>query len=115
MRKLLIIQATIVVTVAALFILRGAQPAWSALYGGAIALVNAAMLGRRVDRLAIPTTDDGRGTVLSLYIGAVQRFAFTLGAMAVGMGLFKLDPIALLVAFAAAQLSYAVVHVPKLS
>jgi len=43
-----------------------------------------------------------------LYVGAVQRFLLVLGLLVLGIALFKLDPIALCVGFALAQLSYVV-------
>jgi ATP synthase protein I len=113
MQKLLIVQIAIVAVVAGFFALRGSDAVLAALYGGAIALGNSMLLGRRAARLAAPTTEDGRRAVMSLYFGAVERFVFTLGAMAIGMGFLKLDPVGLLAAFAAAQIGYMVACAPR--
>ena len=106
---LLIIQAALVAAaIGGAWYLRGDAAALAALYGGAVALLNTLMLSRRLVRAGeLAKTDPQRG-VYSLYFGAVQRFVFVLAALAVGLGLLKLDPLPLLASFALAQLAYLV-------
>ena len=87
----------------------------AALYGGLIALSNSLLLGRRVRNLAVPTTEDGKQAVTSLYVGALQRFVLTVLAMSAGMGLLGLDPLSLVATFAAAQIAYVVASGPRLA
>ena len=108
MRKLLITQGILVAVVAALFLVQSPQALVSALYGGSIALLNSILLGKRVARDRAAVAQSANMDLLSLYFGALQRFALTIVAMAVGMGWLKLDPIALLVAFGVAQLGYVI-------
>ena len=41
-----------------------------------------------------------------LYVGAVQRFVLVLGLIALGIALFKLEPVAMIAGFALAQAGY---------
>ncbi len=106
---LFIIQAALVAAaIGGAWYLKGDTAALAALYGGAVALLNTLMLSRRLVRAGeLAKTDPQRG-VYSLYFGAVQRFVFVLAALAVGLGLLKLDPLPLLASFALAQLAYLV-------
>jgi F0F1-type ATP synthase assembly protein I len=77
--------------------------ALSAVCGCSIAMFNTWMLVRRV-RLATKVASDTPGRELGvLYRGIVQRFAVVLALFIVGMAVFKLDPVAFLVGFAAVQ------------
>lgn len=108
MRNLLIIQAILVAAVAGYFALveESIGGALAAIYGGGIALSNSILLSRRVVRATENLQQSVNAGVASLYFGAVQRFLLTLAAMGIGMGFLKLDPIALLIAFGAAQAAY---------
>jgi ATP synthase protein I len=104
MRRVFIAQIVLIGAVAGAFLLREPQSGLAALYGGSIALGNAALLAMRVARQSRARDDNARADVVGLYLGALQRFVFTLLAMALGMGLLRLDPVAILLAFAVAQL-----------
>jgi ATP synthase protein I len=107
MRKLLSIQVLMTVAVAVPSVwLGGRGMALAAVFGGAIAVMNTLMLGWRVRRAAQATSQDRSRGTLALYMGAVERFVFTLAAFAFGMGFLHLRPEPLLGAFAAAQLGY---------
>lgn len=107
MRKLLTIQVVFVFAVTVFLITISSFAAGiAALYGGAIALVNSFLLGRHVDKAKKNLKQSAQSDVALLYLGAAQRFVFTLVAMAVGMGLLKLEPVGLLAAFIAAQLAH---------
>lgn len=106
-RRLLATQAALVAAAAgACLVAAGPFEAQSALYGGAIALLSAWMLGRRV-RLAIETarTHPGRETMV-LYLGALQRFFVVVALFALGMGGLELHPVPLLIGFGVAQLAF---------
>ncbi len=107
MRKILTIQSLLTLLVAGASYLQGGMPpAVAALYGGGIALGNSALLAWRVRRASLAAaTSTERGT-LHLYLGAVERFVFTLVAFGLGMGALKLSPLPMLIAFAAAQSGY---------
>jgi ATP synthase protein I len=107
MRKLLSIQVLTTVVIALLSVWLGGRGMFvAAVFGGAIAVMNTLLLGRRVRRAAQATSQDHSRGVFALYLGAVERFVFTLAAFAVGMGLLHLPPEPLLGTFAAAQLGY---------
>lgn len=89
----------------AFFVWQGRLQAVAALYGGAIVLLNSLLLARRVRGAG---ELDGRGAALALYAGAVQRFVVTLAAFGIGMGLLRLPPLPQILAFAVAQLGFAI-------
>lgn len=82
-------------------------PGLAALYGGGMALVNSLLLAWRTGRAGRRASDgDGQLQVIMLMAGAVERLVFTLVAFALGMAVFDLDPVALIVGFACAELGY---------
>lgn len=101
MRNIIIAQLILTAVVAVAFLFwQGQIQALSAVYGGVIVLLNGLLLARRVRRM---TSAEGSNVALSMYMGAGQRFVFTLAAFAIGMGLLKLPPLPMIAAFAAAQ------------
>lgn len=106
-RTLLGTQALLIGVVVFLYLLLGDSPdARAALFGGACALLNAWLLGRRL-RLAADVAKTSPGQeVTVIYVGALQRFALLLALFIVGMGWLKLNPVPLLVAFGIAQVAF---------
>jgi len=102
----LISQGLLVVIGCAAFSAQGFEQVLAAAFGGALAIANGLLLFRRVRRAAASTTDDPRSDVMNLYMGAVERFVLTLGAMAFGMGWLELSPVPMLVGFALGYLGY---------
>ena len=100
------IQLLISVVIAGLFLIQGVREALSALYGGFASVITAWFLSRGVRRASELAIDDIKRSMTSLYVGAVQRFLLVLGLLAIGLAVLKLDPIALCVGFAVAQISY---------
>lgn len=109
-RKVLILQASIAVVVALVFaVMTGGWQALSALIGGGIGAGSSLLLRRGVLRAAEIAKSDPRKSMLTLYLGAVQRFVLVLGLFVVALALFKFDALATVVGFGCAQLAYAVV------
>ena len=106
MRNILIAQLILILLVAGLFFTQSNEQALAALYGGGIAFGNSLLIARRVLRANRVLAKDPKTDVFSIYIGAVERFVFTLGAMAAGMGWLALDPKALLAGFGLAYLAH---------
>ena len=97
-RRVLLFQALLTLTVAAGFgFIRGRMDFLSAVYGGAVAVVLSGWLGRGVRR---------GGGLGSLYANAVTRYAAAVLFLGLGLGILKLAPVPLLVAFAAAQFGF---------
>jgi ATP synthase protein I len=97
-RRVIVFQALLTLLVAAGFgYARGGQGFLSALYGGAVAVLLSAWLGRGVKRAV------GLG---SLYANALTRYAAAMLLLGIGMGVLKLTPLPLIVAFAVAQLGF---------
>ncbi len=104
--RLLLAQAGLVVAVAAVyFATRGSWPAVAALFGGGIALLNSFISANRLER-ASRLGGDAQRSMMELYIGAVARFVATPVLVAVGIVVLHLDPVAIIVGFAVAQLGY---------
>jgi ATP synthase protein I len=106
-RRTLLAQGVLVLVVGVAYLfLRGGFHAASAVYGGGVALLITGLLGWRVQRASdLGARDSARGTAL-LYWGAVERMVVLLVALGVGMGVLKLDPLAMVIAFAVAQVGY---------
>jgi len=106
-RRVLAIQLLIVLGVSAAYLAAvGIYQAQSALYGGVIALLATWSMAWRITKAAEAASQDANRGALVIYAGAVQRFLLTLVLMALGMGVLKLAPVAILVGYAAAQLAY---------
>lgn len=109
-RRILLIQSLVgVVVVAGFFIAQGASAAGAAAYGVGVGMVVAVLLARSVRRaqaLAATSVQSARHGVVLLYLGAVQRFLVVLILFGVGLGLWKLSPLAVIVGFFCAQLAY---------
>ncbi len=78
----------------------------SAFFGGLISVMLSYLLGRGVKRAEAVAATNPRQSMTILYIGAAQRFFLALAAFAVGLAYLKLEPLAVFIGFAAAQLAY---------
>ena len=108
-RRVLVSQiALTLLTAAAAFALLGSAAALAAFYGGGVALMGTWLLGRRIARTPETAQQGDAGSQLALYAGVIPRFIVTLALLAVGIGWLKLAPIPLIVAFALAQLGFAI-------
>ena len=107
--NLIAVQAALIALCAiAAWIYKDYSAALSALFGGAVALANAWLLARRVEHVSeLVKTDPNRG-MFSMYMGAVQRFVLVIVALALGLGLLRLDPVPMVLTFGIAQLAYAI-------
>lgn len=106
-RRLLLIQLAIVLVTAALyFALRGAEELIAALFGGGIALLNTSISAQRLRRASESAAADPRQGMIELYLGAITRFILTPALIAIGILALGLEPVAMIVGFAVAQLAY---------
>ena len=106
--RTLIIQAVLTaITALAFLAFQGNSHAVGALYGGFIAMVIAALLGWRLQRAADFSAEEKKelGSV-QLAVGALERFVVVGIGFAVGIAVLKLPPVAMIAAFAVAQLSF---------
>jgi ATP synthase protein I len=94
------------VLIALSFLLQGQWHALSALYGGLISISTALLLSRGVARASKAAATDPQKSMAILYVGAVQRFLLVLGFFALGLAIFKLDPLAVTVSFGVTQVTF---------
>jgi ATP synthase protein I len=107
LRKLLLAQALLVLTTAVGFLAaKGGHTPLAALFGGAVALLNTAISAHRLQKASEVAAGDAHQGMLQLYLGAAMRFVLTPLFIALGIAALGLDPIALIVGFAVAQLGY---------
>ena len=107
-RRLLLIQFFITLIVAITFLAwQSLYSFYAALYGGSITLSATLLMAWRLGRATEIAASDKQQGKFEIYTGAIQKFFLTLLMMAVGMGLLKLDPVAIIVSFALTQLSFA--------
>lgn len=101
-------QLIISVIVAAVFLMKDWESSVAALYGGLASICITMLLLWGIKRATEAAKENPGKSMRILYLGAVQRFVVVLGLLAMGIALFKLDPVAMCVGFALAQLSYLV-------
>jgi F0F1-type ATP synthase assembly protein I len=109
MRSVLITQA-IVLVVAALsaYLWRGGSAAQAAGFGAAIAFINVLLLNWRLQQGKRPQHADPQRHLRGIYFSAIERLLVVATLLALGLGVLKLMPAALLVAFIAGQLAWIV-------
>ncbi|HKK06608.1 MAG: ATP synthase subunit I [Gammaproteobacteria bacterium] len=115
LRRLVIVQALLVLAAAAVYVLgfRHGLPGGAAvLYGGGIALISTFISAWRLLRATEVAGASATRGMAELYIGAAMRFVSVLALMGVGIAALKLDPLAIIVGFAVAQLGYLFNRVP---
>ena len=100
------IQFAVTALIAVLFIVQGPWAAISAIYGGLVSVASTYLLRWGVARATELAKKDPRQSMLTLYAGAVQRFIGVIVLFALGMAVIELLPLAILVGFAGAQLSF---------
>src|SRR4030067_1823513 len=104
-RRVLQVQTLLTLLIAVVFGLAQGRPAaLAALYGGATTLLITGWLARRV-RKAGQTATPGTGLAV-IYSGTVLRYAAVVMLVGAGIGLVKLMPPPLLVAFAVTQFGF---------
>lgn len=107
--NLIAVQAVLVLLCTAVaWFYYGYPAALAALYGGAVALINAWLLARRVQRVGELVKSDPNRGMYALLMGAVQRFVLVIAALALGLGFLHLDPVPMVLTFGVAQLAYAI-------
>ena len=107
-RRVVVVQLLVTAVVAAVFFLlkNTAWDALSALYGGLSSVMLALVSIGGFKRANAIALSDPKQSMMILYIGAVVRFAAVIVLLGIGLGLLKLDAMAVFVGFALAQASY---------
>lgn len=110
--RLLIIQFVIFMLVASVYLIFQSIDGFiAAIYGGGITLTGTVLMAWRIRRAGEVAAHEKQQGFIEIYAGVIQKFILTLVLMAVGMGYFKLDPLAILVSFALTQFSYLAIKV----
>lgn len=103
-RRVVLAQALLTLLVAAVFAFRGGgREALAAGYGGAVTMLISGWLGWRLRRAGERAPTAVLGLV---YSSAVMRYAAVVVLLALGLGVFKLSPAPLVVAFGLAQFGF---------
>lgn len=103
--RIMAVQLAATALVAAAFGLAGGG-GWSALSaasGGLTSLCIVWLLRRGVRRASEIALSNQSKSMMILYLGAVQRFVVVLALFALGLGVARLEPLAMFVGFAVAQ------------
>ena len=108
MQRLIIIQAGLVLFAAiGSFYYFGSHAVSATIFGGVIAMVNTVLLSRRLNAASDLAENNPNAGALTLYLGVIQRFVFTLIMFAVGIKVLNLvPPEAIIGGFAVAQLGF---------
>jgi len=109
-KKVVALQVVIATVVALISgIIEGGWFGLSAFFGGFVSLSVSRLLRRGVLRANEIAKEDPKRGMTVLYFGAVQRFVLVLALLGIGLGVFKLTPLATIIGFGFAQVAYAVV------
>jgi ATP synthase protein I len=101
-RRVVWAQALLTVVVSAVFARRdGPRAALAAVYGGAVAMLISGWLGWRLRRVGTQA-----GGLATLYSSVVLRYAAAIVLLALGLGVLKLAPLPLVIAFGLAQFGF---------
>jgi len=102
-----VLQVVISVVVGTLgYALQGEAEAKAALYGGVVALMGTLLLLWRMQRSKQKTLLEAHQHLWLFYRSGLERFLVICVLLAIGMGPFKLVPLAVLVGFVAGQLAW---------
>jgi len=109
-RRVVVVQLSMTLLVAAVFFgVSAEEGVWEALsagYGGLSSVVLALISIGGFKRANAIALSDPKQSMMILYIGAVVRFAAVIVLLGIGLGLLKLDAMAVFTGFALAQASY---------
>ncbi len=106
-QRVVSVQAAVVLLAAGVAAwLAGVDAALAAAYGGALAIANTGLLGRRVELAGELAKRDPKQGAYALYAGAVQRFVLVLVGLGLGMGWLGLRPLPLLIGLALGQATH---------
>ena len=105
-RKLVMLQLLMIaVTSVVFFILYGGFQAGSAVFGGSIACANRLLLELRRHKADTGRALSAGQSIRLLYRTALERFVLVGVLFALGLGVWQLDPLALLTGFIVGQLA----------
>jgi len=114
-RRLLLLQSLMVVAMAAVFlVIFDTFAAVSVCYGGCVAAVNAVLLARCGHRDVEAPERSPQQSLAAVYLCVVQRFLVIALLFALGLGLLKLKPLALITGFIVGQLVMVVMETQRL-
>lgn len=100
-KRLFLIQAVLMLIGAGISaLLWGAAESLAAFYGGAMVMVITALMHWRHRLAALVADKDAGRSLRIIYRTAVERFLLTVAMFAVGIGVLKLEPLALIGSFA---------------
>lgn len=109
-QKVLAVQLLMSLLIAAVFFVASSEEglwrALSAVYGGLSSVILALVSIGGFKRANAIALSDPKQSMMILYIGAVVRFAAVIVLLGIGLGLLKLDALAVFAGFALAQASY---------
>ena len=112
LRNTLLIQAALTIVAAIVAILvKTPEFAYALSYGGAVTMAGTAVHAWRL--LKIVTQDVDKDSVVlqgnvgsEMFLGAVFKLGTMVGLLAIGMGVIKLDPLAVLIGFVTAYVGF---------
>ncbi len=109
MRSVLITQVLVVVIAATSgYLWRGGSAAQAAGFGAMTAVINVLLLNWRMQQGRRPLHADPQRHLRRIYFSAIERLLVVGMALALGLGVLKLMPAALLMAFIAGQMAWVV-------
>jgi F0F1-type ATP synthase assembly protein I len=115
-RRLLVYQFVLVAGMSAVFLgIFDLFTAGSSIFGGAIAMMNAALAARCAGRDAASPERTPQQSLAAMYICVVQRFLIAALLFAFGLGVLKLNALALLAGFIAGQFVMVIINTQQLT
>lgn len=106
LRRIFLFQLGLLAVAAVISLNRGTDFVMALLYGGGVTIVTTLYSGWR---LKVATVGDEHGPALNMmefYKGTLLRFVLVIALLALGLGYFRLEPLAVIIGFAITQLGY---------
>lgn len=108
LRKTLTVQAVLTLIAAVIALLtKGDRFALALAYGGAVTVAGTWIHAWRLLKIATADVDNDRTHAgAEIFVGALLKLATMIGLLAVGMGVLKLDPLAVVIGFTIAYFGF---------
>ncbi|HUW27121.1 MAG TPA: ATP synthase subunit I [Sulfuriferula sp.] len=108
-RRALLVQGGLVLVAAILvYAIYGQARTLAVIYGGLVTLANSILLAWRMRAAKRRINPDVGQDLRMLYRTSLERFVLVVAFLALGMGILKLDPLALIAGFVLGQLAWLV-------
>ncbi len=107
LRRVVLIQAALITMAAVvLFLEKGAEFTWALLYGGAVTIASTGFSAWRLRLATEPNEHEAGMDVAGVFQSAILKYVLVVGLLALGLGVLKLHPLAVIIGFLLPQIGF---------